>query len=231
MTSAGRAAMRRSIVALASVALIVGACGSSTVSPSPADLGTPSVAPSDAPTTGTSSVPSHEPKPSPTQAPVTAPPPTPVGSSVDAAPCAPGGIKLAVKGETTRSAEVLIIDVTNTSGAPCALEGAPANIGLRAGGGSLPLTYQARQDPWPGDTPDAVAPPVVLQPNAKARARAVWKNWCDGLPADVSTVWVYFGTEALDASPNPFISPPSCENQSAESTLQGFPYQEGTSGG
>ena len=221
----------RSLAASAAIAVLVAACGSSPVSPSPANPASASVAPSDAASPAASPDASHERKPSPTKAPVTAPPPTPVASSVDAALCAPGGVKLDVKGETNRTATVLIIDVTNTSGAPCALEGAPANIGLRAGGGSLPLTYEARQDPWPGDTPDAVAPPLVLQPNQKARARAVWKNWCDGLPADVSTVWVYFGTEALDGSPDPFIPPPPCETQSAESTLQGFPYQEDTSGG
>jgi hypothetical protein len=221
----------RSLAAIAIVAVLVAACDSATVSPSPASLASASVTPSDDTSPGASPQPSHRPKPSPTQAPVTAPPPTPVASSVDAALCAPGGVKLDVKGETTKSAVVLIVDVTNTSGAPCALATAPANIGLRAGGGSLPTTYEARQDPWPGDTPDAVAPPVVLRPNGKARARVVWKNWCDGLPADVSTVWVYFGTEALDASPEPFISPPACDNQAAESTLQGFPYQEDTSGG
>jgi hypothetical protein len=223
--------MPRSLVALAAVALIVAACGSSVSTPSPAGLATPSVAPSQGTGESASQAPSHKPKPSPTQAPVTAPPPTPVASSVDAALCAPGGVKLDVKGETTKSAVVLIVDVTNASGAPCALATAPANIGLRAGGGSLPTTYEARQDPWPGDTPDAVAPPVVLRPNEKARARVVWKNWCDGLPADVSTVWVYFGTAALDASPEPFISPPACDNKAAESTLQGFPYQEDTPGG
>ena len=221
--------MPRSLAGLAAVAILVAACGSSVTTPSPAGIGSPSAAPSEG--RGASPAPSHATKPSPTEAPVTAPPPTPVGSSVDAALCAPGGVKLDVKGETTKSAVVLIVDVTNTSGAPCALATAPANIGLRAGGGSLPTTYEARQDPWPGDTPDAVAPPVVLRPNEKARARVVWKNWCDGLPADVSTVWVYFGTEALDASPEPFISPPACDNQAAESTLQGFPYQEDTSGG
>ncbi len=219
--------MHKPLAAFAAVACLVAACGASTVSPSPTDVGSASVAPSAVATAS----PGHEPEASPTQAPVTAPPPTPVGSSVDAAPCAPGGIKLDVKGEAQGSSAVLVIDVTNTSGAPCALAGAPADIGLRAGGGSLPTTYEARQDPWPGDTPDAVAPPVVLRPNEKARARAVWKNWCDGLPADVSTVWVYFGTEALDTSPDPFISPPACANQAAESTVQGFPYQADTSGG
>ena len=145
--------------------------------------------------------------------------------------CAPGGVKLDVKGETKGAATILVIDVQNTGSTPCALAGAPPNIGLRAGGGSLPITYEARQDPWPGDTPDAVAPPVVLPPNWHARARAIWRNWCDGLPADVSTVWVYFGTAAQDASPDPFIPPPQCDNQSAESTVQGFPFQEDTSGG
>jgi hypothetical protein len=140
-------------------------------------------------------------------------------------------VGLDVKGEPSGTGVVLIIDVTNTGSTPCALSGAPASIALRAGGGSLPTTYEARQDPWPGDTPDAVAPPVVLPPHWKARARAIWRNWCDGLPADVSTVWVGFGAESLDASPEPFISPPPCENQSAESTVQGYPFQEDTSGG
>ena len=228
--------MHRTLTALAAVACLVAACGTSTTSPAPTQPGAPSVAASPAPSTVPSSVASApasaEPSPAgPTTAPVTAPPPTPVGSSVDAMLCAPGGIKLDVKGEVKGGATILVIDVQNTGATPCALTGAPADMGLRAHGGSLPITYEARQDPWPGDTPDAVAPPVVLPPNWHARARAIWRNWCDGLPADLSTVWVYFGTEALDASPDPTIPPPPCDNQSAESTVQGFPYQEDTSGG
>ena len=69
------------------------------------------------------------------------------------------------------------------------LDGPPTSIGLRAGGGSLPITYQAHADPFPGDTPGQVAPPVVLAPGASATAKAIWRNWCLG-PADVSTVWV-----------------------------------------
>jgi hypothetical protein len=228
--------MRRTLAALAAVACLVGACGSSTISPGPDQPGSPTVAASPVSTTVPSAtVPSaagsESASAAPTTAPVTAPPPTPVGSSVDAAPCAPGGVSLDVKGEPSGTAVLLVIDVTNTGSTLCALTGAPASIGLRAGGGSLPTTYEARQDPWPGDTPDAVAPPVVLPPHGKARARAIWRNWCDGLPADVSTVWVGFGAESLDTSPEPFISPPPCENQAAESAVQGYPFQADTSGG
>ena len=226
--------MRRRLTALAAVACVMAACGTSAISPAPTGPGAASVAPSPVstvPSAVASAPASAAPTSAPTAAPVTAPPPTPVGSSVDAEPCAPGGVNLAVKGEPSGPAVVLIIDVTNTGSVPCALTGAPASIALRAGGGSLPTTYEARQDPWPGDTPEAVAPPVVLPPHGKARARAIWRNWCRGLPADVSTVWVGFGSEALDTSPDPFISPPPCQNQSAESAVQGFPFQEDTSGG
>ncbi len=228
--------MRRSAGVLAGVVFLVAGCGASATPASPTPGGVASSAPSAASSSAArnatpSPTAAPQPTPSVTVAPATAPPPTPVGSSVDAAPCAPDGVDLDVAGEPSNGTVVLIIDVTNTSGAPCVLAGAPASLGLRAGGGSLPTTYEARQDPWPGDTPDAVAPPVVLRPNAKARARAIWRNWCDGLPADVSTVWVGFGTDARDAAPDPFISPPPCDNASARSTVQGFPYQEDTSGG
>jgi hypothetical protein len=135
-----------------------------------------------------------------------------------------------VTGDGAGGAILLVIDVTNHGAAPCLLAGPPSSIGLRAGGGNLPLAYQARPDPWPGDTPDAVAEPVVLPSNWKARARAIWRNWCQG-PADVSTVWVGLGPQAIDAHPDPELTPPRCDNQDAESTLAGFPFEEDTSGG
>jgi hypothetical protein len=225
--------IRRSIASLALIAWLVAACGSSIPSPAPTgpDVAAPSPVASSVPSPASEppSAPSTPaPTPAPTTAPPTAPPPTPVGSSVDAAPCKPGGIKLDVKGEGEGDAVVLIIDVKNTSGAPCVLAGPPSSIALRAGGGSLPLTYEALA--WLPTSPDVVAPPVLLQPNWKARARAIWRNWCLG-PAEVSTVWVGFNPEALDTSPDPYLDPPPCGNQDAESTIQGFPFEEDTSGG
>jgi hypothetical protein len=194
------------LVALASIAT---ACGSTTVTPGPASPAEPSRAPS--------------------VAPVTAPPPTPVGSTADAPPCAPPDVAVDVNGQGATGSIVLFIVVTNRGSAPCALDGPPSSIGLRAGGGSLPLTYQPRPDPWPGDTPGLIAPPVVLTPGEAAMATAIWNNWCLGA-ADVSTIWVGLGKEAVDTYPQPPITPARCDNANAESTLAGFPFEARAAG-
>jgi hypothetical protein len=163
-----------------------------------------------------------------TPAPATPPPPTPVGSTADAPPCAPADVEVRVAGEGEGGAVVLVIDLVNRGAAPCALSGPPSSIGLRAGGGNLPFSYLPR--PWLGTSPDVVAPPVVLPPNWKARARAIWQNWCLG-PADVSTVWVGLAGEAIDTQPDPVLTPPPCGNANAESTVEGFPFEADTTGG
>ena len=75
-----------------------------------------------------------------------------------------------------------------------------------------------------------MAPPVVLEPGASAMSTVLWSNWCLG-PAEVSTVWVGLGREAIDAHPEPPISPARCDNANAESTLAGFPFEPWTPGG
>jgi hypothetical protein len=199
----------RSPLATLVVAWLVAACGTTVLTPAPTSTGAAS------PATGT-------------PVPATPPPPTPVGSTADAPPCAPPDVAVNVTGEGAGGAILLVIDVINTGAAPCAVSGPPSSISLRAGGGNLPTSYLPRA--WLGTSPDVVAPPVVLPPNWKARARAIWRNWCLG-PADVSTVWVGLGKEAIDTSPDPLLTPPRCDNANAESTVEGFPFEEDTSGG
>ncbi len=199
----------RGRVALASLGLLAAACGSTVITPSPA--GFPASA-------------------TPTLVPVTPPPPTPVGSSVDAPLCGPPAVAVEVTGEGATGSILLVIRATNRGSGACFVDGPPTSIGLRSGGGSLPVTYQAHVDPWPGTSPDLVAGPVLLPPNWMAIARAVWSNWCLG-PADVSTVWVGLGAESVDAHPDPLIPPPRCDNENAESSLAGFPFEADTSGG
>jgi hypothetical protein len=202
-------------IAVASLAGLVAACGSTVVTPSPAT----SIAAATPSASAAASIP-----------PVTAPPPTPIGSTVDAPPCGPPDVAVDVNGLGATGSILLLIQVTNGGAAPCALEGPPTSIGLRAGGGSLPLAYQAHADPFPGDTPGKVAPPVVLDPGGHATAKAIWRNWCLG-PADVSTVWVGLAADAVDASPNPAITPPRCDNEKAESTVAGYPFEVAATGG
>jgi hypothetical protein len=201
--------LSRSVVAAACLAGLVGACGSIVITPSPA------ASPASA---------------TPTLVPATAPPPTPVGSSVDAPLCGPPDVAVEVTGEGATGSILLVIRATNRGTGACFVDGPPTSIGLRSGGGSLPVTYQAHVDPWPGTSPDLVAGPVLLPPNRTAMARAVWSNWCLG-PADVSTVWVGLGPESVDTYPDPAIPPPRCDNENAESTLAGFPFEADTSGG
>ena len=202
------------VLAVACLASLVAACGSTNVTASPAS---PAAAASA--TAETTS-----------EAPVTAPPPTPIGSTTDAPPCGPPDVAVDVNGLGATGSILLVIKATNRGTAACAIEGPPTSIGLRAGGGSLPITYQAHADPFPGDTPDLVAPPVVLTPGAAATAKAIWRNWCLG-PADVSTVWVGLRTDAVDAHPAPAITPARCDNENAGSTLEGFPFEADTTGG
>ena len=215
-------------VVVACACLLAAACASPTVTPAPAaptDSAAPpalsATPPEDTPTGSASgaSVP-----------PVTAPPPTPVGSTADGPPCGPPDLALDVTGLGATGSVVLVIKATNGGATPCSLAGPPASIALRAGGGSLPLTYEPRPDPWPGDSPGKVAPPVVLQPGERATARAIWRNWCLG-PADVSTVWVGLTGEAIDTSPNPAITPPRCDNKTATSSVAGFPFEADPPGG
>jgi hypothetical protein len=153
-----------------------------------------------------------------------------VQSTADAPPCAPPDVAVDVSGQGAGGSILLVIDVTNEGTAPCGLDGPPASISLRAGGGSMPLTYQPRPDPWPGDTAGIIAPPVVLQPGGTARAKAVWRNWCLG-PAAVSTVWVGLGAEAIDAHPEPPLTAARCDNEHAQSSVEGFPFEPDRSGG
>jgi hypothetical protein len=202
------------VFAAACLASLLAGCGSTVLTPGPA---------SPAASIDGSGLP-------PTAPPATAPPPTPVGSTADAPTCVPPDAAVDVKGEGATGSIVLFVVVTNRGSAPCAVDGPPTSLALRAGGGSLPLTYQPRPDPFPGDTPGLVAPPVVLEPGTSAMATALWSNWCLG-PADVSTVWVGLGKEAIDAHPEPPISPPRCDNKNAESSLAGFAFEPWTPGG
>lgn len=205
--------MARRAVPLVVLGWLVAACGSTVVTPGPASPAT-----------------SATPGGTPTEAPATAPPPTPVGSSTDVAACRAEDMAVEVAGDGDGGMVQLTIRATNRGTAPCVLDGPPTSIALRAGGGSLPLAYQARADPFPGDQPDLVASPVLLPPGWLAVGRAIWSNWCLG-PADVSTVWIGFGTEAMDAHPDPLIPAPACANDQAESTVAGFPFEADNSGG
>jgi hypothetical protein len=193
------------------LAIVAAACGSTVITPPPSAVGDVSAT-------------------TPRTPPVTAPPPTPVGSTVDATPCGPPDLTVDVSGHGATGSILLVIRVTNGGSAPCALVGPPTSIGLRAGGGTLPFAYVARPDPWPGDTPTVIAPPVVLAPGAVALARAIWTNWCLG-PADVSTVWVGIMSASIDANPQPTITPARCDNDSGKSTVEAYPFEVDPEGG
>src|SRR4051794_19682535 len=139
---------------------IAGACSSPTVPPPSSSTDLLTAPPASTGPTDSAAGPTA----TPSAPPVTAPPPTPVQSTADAPPCSPPDVAVDVSGQGAGGSILLVIDVTNDGTAACGLNGPPASISLRAGGGSMPLTYQPRPDPWPGDTPGIIAPPVVLQP-------------------------------------------------------------------
>jgi hypothetical protein len=118
------------------------------------------------------------------------------------------------------------IVVTNNGVAACVLSGPPLSVELRSGDEALDVALTT----YPGllaDSPEA-APPILLEPEDKARSFILWTNWCAGaLPSLEMQVMLTNASDPIFIvleSGSGSATTPRCDNPAAPSSLGVFAF-------
>lgn len=119
--------------------------------------------------------------------------------------------------------------VTHPSDAlPCFLAGPPKSIGIRLEqtGRTVPVHYDFRARPGPGDKATHPVPQVVLDADAQAQDLFIWSNWCGDPDAKIRFIFrTAAGLDAASGISNATYGAPRCDQPGLPTRITGYAFR------
>jgi hypothetical protein len=111
---------------------------------------------------------------------------------------------------------------------PCFLAGPPKSIGIRLeqSGRTVPVQYDVRARPGPGDKVVRPSSPVTLDAEAQAQDLFIWSNWCGDPDAKIRFVFrTTTGSGAASGISNATYGAPRCDQPGLPTRITGYAFR------